>query len=180
MIDSDMDTLCESIGIDWGSVGFKVNEVIRKMNAKFPENTNAFSDIHLIKHFVALDIACQALSLPFNRKALIKMTQRKDSEYLRKVNMLKSVLQISIDKLPTIDMLCIKFGTTFKPAVYDCLNKYVESSIAQYPHRRDVTESAESATFHAAAFYLTMKRNKVASRHREFFTQRHVNLLSLH
>lgn len=124
---------------------------------KFPLGT--FGQIESYRHIICIEIACRLLNVSFVPKIFPQAACVSETDYKRAVTVVKNALNVDWQKIPTIETLAIKFGTTYKSIAYDLLNKYQEQLRSAPGSIQDISKSA---VHHAAAFYLTHRQRKVS------------------
>ena len=145
-------------GVNWPDIQSKTFELLRKISVKFQSNISP--QLQSIKYILAIDLSCKLLNLDYNRNNLIKLSGIRESEYIRNINVILTALNIDTNQIPTIDMLSIKFGTTYKTITIDILDRYIKYEYKK-GHIIAVDSPRIQAVHQAAAFYVTLKQRKV-------------------
>ena len=145
-------------GVNWSDIESKTFELLRKISIKFQSNIS--TQLQSIKYILAIDLSCKLLTLDYNRNNLIKLSGVRESEYIRNVNVILTALNVDTNQIPTIDMLSIKFGTTYKTITIDILDRYLKYECNK-GHIIAVDNPRIQAVHQAAAFYVTLKQRKV-------------------
>ena len=145
-------------GVNWPDIQSKTFELLRKISVKFQSNISP--QLQSIKYILAIDLSCKLLNLDYNRNNLIKLSGIRDSEYIRNINVILTALNIDTNQIPTIDMLSIKFGTTYKTITIDILDRYIKYEYNK-GHIIAMDNPRIQAVHQAAAFYVTLKQRKV-------------------
>lgn len=154
---SEVMATCESSGIEFEKINSKLLEILRKLGMKFPPGTLP-SQLESIRYIFGIEISCRLLSLTFNRQVLMKLSRLKENDYYRGINLIKTALHLSWEKVSVIDLLAIRFGTTFKTCAQQLLERYI--SKCNHVSKSDLIDSP---AFQAAAFFITLKQRKITT-----------------
>lgn len=149
----------KAVGQDPKMLLDKVKSLLRRIEAQFPGGSS--KSIAICKNWVAVELACRMENLSFRKNSFGKNAGISDREYQKSYLVIKNALNIKLVAPPTIELLALKFGTTFKASAYKILDQYQLQYVSKLAIAVQQGIDLNSPVYHAAAFYVSLRNNKV-------------------
>jgi hypothetical protein len=150
----------EAAGIEvGGEVYDKACGIVRRMNQNLPNGS--LGNAEIARHALGVEFACRTSKVPFNRIELMKRASVSGKDYQNAFRIVKSVLKLDWDQLPTIDVLATRFGLSFKGSSYAVLEEFQKKYPSRLEPGAQQSVNVHTAMYHAAAFAYSAKKRKV-------------------
>ena len=140
----------------------KSEELLRKIQMKF--SFGHLKKLEKYKLIVLIELSCRLLKLTFSKNKLILFVPgANNNEYQQLLTTFKNVLELRIENKPLLDVLFMKFNVPTSLSINEVLMKYKELHVDKLDPNRKKLINLESPLYHAVAFYITAKSNKVCN-----------------
>lgn len=143
------------------SVPIVVEKSLQMMRRIEQTHLNINKSFRSYRQILALEISCRIANVPFNKTTLLTTMKVPEREYNQALTTLKRVLNLSWASIPVIEVLATKFGVTFKNRAFHIIEQYKTHYMSGLDKSVQVNIDLSSPEYHAAAFFLAAKMEKV-------------------
>jgi hypothetical protein len=158
---------------DFDEIYGKSKEMLRMMKMKL--SVGILKKCEICRPIIALEISLKLLNCQFNKTKLLQHTPCSTKDYQNAFVICKNVLNIQFNNAAMIEILSIRFGATLKPIAYKTLEVYKTCYVNKLEKSVSSLIDLNSAVYHAAAFYISSKVNKIKIDKKEVIQMAEVN-----